>query len=590
MLEIEGQKPDPVIPPTTLYGLFHIVSAFHWDDVVVSEKELTYTCGDLKRDALTLAQALTELGIKEGDVVSTYTARSMYANIVFFFATNCMGAKACIHDERISQKTLLDYCDEFHSSVLITYQKSEKWINSVKRQSGALEHVINITASFDEKNFDESILETFYLDGERVTDIAAHSSKKFLVHILGSHLEALYSFTSGSTSGPKPMAFTNENLLAAAIISKEASDVQIHDEILHTWMSYVRLDCPYGLVVSVLAPICGGGEVITTPDINDQNLAYYFGKNPNTIFGIPLLLESLVKMLKSGFEMSGLKMFASGGERMDSQLWTEANETFRAHGLEVRIANGYGVGEALGMISTAVGNIANNPDSVGKIPAGVHVMIIDQELFEEQGIVRELGFDEEGLLCVTGKHILTRYVNRPDLDAKKSIHVEQTKFSLKFGQFSLNWNENVRFVVTGDRASVTKEGYITLIGRADFFINNRPEKVYCGRVRIAVEQSPLVNECYVVGGPDPELKNVAYAYVVPRDGVAGTATDRAKIIQDANKPFEINGIEFNLEPYELPKHIFFLKSLPMTTKDKIDLVKLGEFAENYAKVTYPEYV
>ena len=147
-------------------------------------------------------------------------------------------------------------------------------------------------------------------------------------------------------------------------------------DISRKWLSdYVKLDCPYGLVVSTLAPICGGGEVIMTPDINDDNLDYYIGKNPNTIFGVPTLLEAM-PTLKETTDISNLKMFASGGERLEKATSLAALDLFKSRGIkDIKISNGYGVGEALGLISTAVGGSAYNPDSVGIVPAGVHVMV-----------------------------------------------------------------------------------------------------------------------------------------------------------------------------------------------------------------------
>ena len=158
------------------------------------------------------------------------------------------------------------------------------------------------------------------------------------------------------------MVFTNKNLIASAIYSKVASAVKMWDKELHTWMDYVKFDCPYGLVVSTLAPICGGGEVIVTPDIDDSNLDYYMGKSSNTIFGVPPLLEAM-PLLKESTDISGLKMFASGGERLEKSASLSALEFFKSRGLNnVKISNGYGTGEILGLISTAVGNTAYNPE------------------------------------------------------------------------------------------------------------------------------------------------------------------------------------------------------------------------------------
>ncbi len=557
MLKIKNQKRDPAVPLVSMYALFNLSSFCHWNDIVANEKELNFTRRDLKRDIKILAKAFLALGIKKSDIITIYTGRSIYENIVIFFAANRLGAITAFIDEKTTRDTLLRHVEEFKSPLLITYKKSPGRIKDLKKDAKSVKNIINLTADFDEPNFETTILETFMLGKTPLTKIAEKHRGHVPKNLFAANREALISFTSGSTSGPKPMVFTNKNLIADAIYSKVASNVKMWDKNLHTWMSYVHFDCPYGLVVSVLAPICGGGEVILTPDINETNLDYYIGKNPNTIFGIPPLLEALPKVLSKDTDISNLKMFASGGERLEKELSLAALDFFKSRGLKnVKISNGYGVGEALGLISTAVGTAAYNPDSVGRIPAGTHVMVLDPETGEE------LDFGKTGILYCTGKHMLNRYYNRPELDDDKIIKIH-----------------GKRFVKTGDLAYVTEAGYITLVGRATFFINNLPAKVYYEVVRMAVSKSELVKKCYVVKGPDAKLKLAAYAFVVTQDGVGHNNQIRREIIKKATEPFSLGKRRITLKPYEIPRKVVFLDDLPLTQANKTDFRKLERMAK-----------
>ncbi len=556
MLKIKGQKRDPLVPPISISALFNLSSFRHWKDIVANEKELNFTRKDLRRDRKILAKAFLALGIKKGDIITIYTGRSIYDNLVIFFAANKIGAVTAFIDEKTTRDTLLHHVEEFNSPLLITYKKSPGRIKDLKKDAKSIKNVINLTSDFNNPNFETTILETFMLGKTPITKIAEKHKGHVPNHTFAANREALISFTSGSTSGPKPMVFTNKNLIASAIYSKVASNVKMWDKELHTWMSYVHFDCPYGLVVSALAPICGGGEVILTPDIDETNLDYYIGKNPNTIFGIPPLLEALPKVLSKKTDISNLKMFASGGERLEKDLSLAALDFFKSRGIKnIKISNGYGVGEALGLISTAVGTAAYNPDSVGRIPAGVHVMVLDPETGEE------LNFGKTGILYATGKHILNRYYNRPELNDEKIIKIK-----------------GKRFVKTGDLAYVSENGYITLVGRATFFINNLPAKVYYEVVRTAVSKSDLVKKCYVVKGPDEKLKLSAYAFVVTQDGVGHNNQIRREIIKKATEPFYLGKRRITLKPYEIPRKVIFLDDLPLTKANKTDFRKLEKMA------------
>ena len=565
MLKIKNQKRDPSVPPVSIYALFTLSSFRHWDDIVANQKELDFTRRELKQDIYTLAKAFLQLGLKKGDIITVATGRSMYESILIFLTANRLGMVVAFLDEKTARDTLLHYLDEFNSPLLITYKASHKRIKDLKHDAKTVKHIINLNGrtvdeagpdDTQEEDIDFHALDGFILNGRPITTVA----EKYHGHVpkitFGANREALISFTSGSTSGPKPMVFTNKALIASAIYSKVASDVKMWDKELHSWMSYVHFDCPYGLVVSVIAPICGGGEVILTPDIDDTNLDYYIGKNPNTIFGIPPLLETMPS-LKEDTDISELKMFASGGERLEKSASLAALDFFKSRGLKnIKISNGYGVGEALGLISTAVGNRTYNPDSVGQIPAGVHVMVLDPDTGEE------LNFSKTGILYVTGKHILSRYYNRPELTDDKIITIHGKKF-----------------VKTGDLAYVTETGFITLVGRATFFINNLPAKVYYEVVRAAVSKSDLVKKCYVVKGPDPKLKLAAYAFVVTNDGVGHNDATRKQIIATAAEPFNLGRRRIILKDYELPHKVIFLDDLPLTKANKTDFRKLERMAK-----------
>lgn len=556
MLKIKGKKSNPSVPKISISTLYDISCFKHMNDIVANEKELNYTRRDLKRDRDLLAKAFLNLGIKKGDIIMVATGRSTYANIVIFFAANRIGATVSFLDEKSTRDTLIHYLDEFQSPLLITFKKSPGRIKELKKDAKSVKNIINLNLNFDEKTFEKTILENFEIGKSNILKYAEKFKGHLPKNIFKPKSEALISFTSGSTSGPKPMVFTNENLIASAIYSKVASNVKMWDKELHTWMSYVKFDCPYGLVVSVLAPILGGGEVILTPDINDDNLNYYINKNPNTIFGIPPLLEALPKVLDEDTDISNLKMFASGGERLEKDLSLSALDFFKSRNIKVKISNGYGVGEALGLISTAVGTAAYNPDSVGRIPAGVDVMVLDPETGEE------LGFNKTGILYVTGKHLLNRYFNRPELDEEKIIYRNKKKF-----------------VKTGDLAYVSENGYITLVGRATFFINNLPAKVYYEVVRAAISKSDLVKKCYVVKGPNKKLKLAPYAFVVTKEGIGKNNNIRRQIMKTATEPFTLGRRRITLKPYELPTKIIFLDDLPLTRADKTDFRKLEQMAK-----------
>ncbi|MBR6505837.1 acyl--CoA ligase [Candidatus Saccharibacteria bacterium] len=563
MLKIKHQKKDPIVPPLSISALFNLSSFRHWDNVVINQKEFDFTRRELKHDRKVLAKAFLALGIKKGDIITVATSRSMYENVLIFLAANKIGALVSYFDEKNSRDTILHYLDEFKSPLLITYKYGPKRIKEIKQNAKSVKHVINMDGEMIRLgNIDDNqteIIEMSALDGmwvgkQKITKIADSYHGHIPKNIFGGNNEALITFTSGSTSGPKPMVFTNKALIAAALFSKAASGIKMWDKEVTNWFSFVKFDCPYGLWTSTMTPIIGGSKVTLTPDIDETNLAYYFSKDISVVQAVPLLFETLPKALPENLDLSSVKMCISGGERLEKRASLEIADFFKAHGATVKMCNGYGVGECLGSITVAVGS-TYHPDTVGRVVPGAHVAVLDTETGNE------LGFGQTGLLHVTGKHLLSRYYNRPELTKEKFKVIKGRKY-----------------VNTGDLAAVSETGFVNLVGRATFFINSLPDKVYYEVVRAAVAKSDLVNKCYVVKGPDKKLRYAAYAFVVTRKGVGHNNETRRQIVKDSTQPFYIGKRRIILKSYEIPRKVIFLDDLPLTRANKTDFRKLEKMA------------
>ena len=547
MLKIKNQKRDPLVPPISISALFSLSCFRHNDDIVIDQKDLTFTRREVKRDRKILAKAFLELGVKSGDVITITNGRPVYENILVFLAANKIGAAVVFFDEDTPKDTLIRYIDEFKSSVIVTRLKTSGRIKSLKNSTKSIKYVVNFDGT--------STLEGATVGRTSILKIAERYKGRVPRNIFSAKKRALITFTSGSTSGPKPLSFTNKALVAGAIYNKTAAKVKMWDKNVHSWMQFVKFNYPYGLWVSTMSPILGGGKVILTPDIDQTNFDFYFSKNPDTVFGVPALVELLEKYLSPEIELNNLKMFASGGERLDPEVAERLINLLKEHGARATLCNGYGLGEVLGLISTSVGQ-TYHPGTVGKIPAGVHVMILDPETGEE------LGFNKTGVIYVNGKHMLTEYCGRPEMNEEKFIT-----------------SRGRRYLNTGDIASVSPTGFVSLVGRSIFFINNIPAKVYYEYVRGALIRSDLIKSCYVVKGPDPKLENAAYAFVVLKEGVPKNNTTRRAIVKTAAEPYYIGRDKIVLKPYEIPRKVIFLDELPLTNADKIDLRKLEKMAK-----------
>lgn len=542
MLKIKHQKRPPLVPPISISALFSLSCFGHNNDIVVDQKDLTFTRAEMKRDRKTMARALMQLGIRKGDIITVASGRPVYENLVLFLAANQIGAAVSFFDEATPRSTILQYLEEFKSSLLVVHEKTDSKIKKYKKDVKTLKNVINFDGT--------STLEGATVGKTSIPQLAEKYRGHVPKNIFGARNIALITFTSGSTSGPKPLTFTNNALVSGAIYNKTAAKVKMWDKRIHTWMQFVKFNYPYGFWVSTMSPILGGGKVILTPDIGTDNFDYYMAKNPDTIFAVPALVELLEKYLSPDVNMDHVKMFASGGERLDPEVAERAIKLLAEHGAHAVLCNGYGLAEVLGLISTSVGQ-TYHPGTVGKVPAGVNIMIVDPETGDE------LDFSHVGMIYVNGKHMLKEYYNRPEMNEDKFVKIR-----------------GKRYLITGDFASVSPTGFVTLVGRSRFFINNVPAKVYYEYVRAAVMRSDLVKTCQIVKGPDAKFESAAYAFVVLKDGIPKNNATRRAIMKTATETFNIGRDRITLKPSEIPRKVIFMDELPQTVASKVDFRRL----------------
>jgi acetyl-CoA synthetase len=113
---------------------------------------------------------------------------------------------------------------------------------------------------------------------------------------------------------------------------------------------------------------------------------------------------------------------------------------------------------------------------------------------------------------------------------------------------------------TGDTALMDADGYLWYQGRSDDVFKSAGYRIGPSEIENCLVKHPAVANAAVVPKPDPERGAVVKAYVVLAPGFAGDAALVGALQR------HVRGL---LAPYEYPKEIEFIDSLPMTTTGKV---------------------
>ncbi len=124
---------------------------------------------------------------------------------------------------------------------------------------------------------------------------------------------------------------------------------------------------------------------------------------------------------------------------------------------------------------------------------------------------------------------------------------------------------------TGDMAVMDEDGYLWYQGRSDDMFKAAGYRIGPSEIENCLVKHPAVANAAVVPKPDAERGAVVKAYVVLATGHAASA----QLIEELQR--HVRG---KLAPYEYPKDIEFIDSLPMTTTGKVQrrILRLQEEA------------
>jgi fatty-acyl-CoA synthase len=195
------------------------------------------------------------------------------------------------------------------------------------------------------------------------------------------------------------------------------------------------------------------------------------------------------------YDLSSLQQLATGGAMTSPALKRDLLELLP----HVMIVDGYGASETGGMAFGASTKGAETQKFSGA--AGAVVLSEDRSRFLAPG-------DEEiGWTARVGR-VPLGYLHDPDA-------TERT-FPIVAGR---------RLAVPGDRATITTDGTMVLLGRDSLVINSGGEKIFVEEVEEAIRRHPDVLDALVVGRPSERFGQEVVALVQLRPGTSLAGAD-----------------------------------------------------------------
>lgn len=305
---------------------------------------------------------------------------------------------------------------------------------------------------------------------------------------------AVVLFTSGTTSRPKAVELTHNNLTSYITGTVEYGSADPAD---------AALICvpPYHIagVGAALSNLYAGRKMVYLPQFDpDEWVRLVRHEGVTTATVVPTMLDRIVSVLEAGpVELPTLRNLAYGGSKVALPLVRKALALLP----HVGFVNAYGLTETsstiavLGPDDHRTALAATDPGGARRLASvGQPVPGIEVQIRAEDGTV--LGPGETGELFVRGDQVSGRYTDIGSvLDAQ--------------GWFP-----------TKDVAMLDEDGYLYIGGRSDDTIIRGGENIAPAEIEDVLVEHPDVRDCVVVGPEDPEWGQIIVAVVVPAEGAA----------------------------------------------------------------------
>lgn len=458
---------------------------------------------DADRESARMAAWLRDQGLKAGDRVTVQVEKSVE---MLWLYLACLRAGLVFHplNTAYSASELEYFLGNARPALVVCSPAAEELMQGlVARQgSGAV-----VTLGVDR-------------DGTLMEGLQGYSGYFEGVESAPDDMAALL-YSSGTTGRPKGIMLTHQNLGSNAETLVEAWGFTEADVLLHA----LPIFHVHGLFVAISCVLMSGASMHWLPKFDvSQVLANL--PHSTVMMGVPTYYTRL--LADAGFGTShcrNMRLFISGSAPLLAETFNEFEQR-----------TGHCILERYGMSETGM-NTSNplvgerRPGTVGPALPGVEVRVVD-----DSGAV--LGCGLIGDLQVRGPNVFKGYWQMPEKTAE---------------DFTADG-----FFNTGDMATISDDGYVSIVGRSKDMVICGGLNVYPKEIELVIDELPGVIESAVIGVSHPDFGEAVVAVVV--------ADSSAPVPQESAI---IAACKDQLANFKIPKRVVFVEQLPRNTMGKV---------------------
>ncbi len=484
----------------------YLGSAIRYPDrLAICDDRGTLTFGEVQERTNSLARALAQEGVKQGDGVAIM-CRNHRGFIDITVACSKLGANALYLNTAFAGPQITDVLAR-ENPVAVVYDEEfagliEEGAAGRKRLIAWQEEGPAATGSADPRI--EELIEQG--DGRELDP----PSEKGRVVIL----------TSGTTGTPKGAARKQPDSLepVASLFSKiplrARQTTMIAAPMFHSWgFAHFTLALPLASTLVLRRRFDPEDTLRATAQTRASALAL-----------VPVMLQRIMDLgpeVLARYDLSALRIISLSGSALPGELATRAMDAFG----DV-LYNLYGSTEVAWATIATPADLRAAPGTAGLPPLGTVVKLLD-----EHG--HEVPRGQSGRIFVANEMMFEGYTGGGGKEIIEGL------------------------MSTGDVGHLDSGGRLFVDGRDDEMIVSGGENVFPREVEDLLSDHPQIEEAAVVGVPDTEFGQRLKAFIVLREG--------AELSDAQVKDY----VKQNLARYKVPRDVLFMDELPRNATGKI---------------------
>ena len=485
-----------------------------------------YTYSNLYSRTMKLADAITQLGIQQGEVIGTFSSNN-HQHLELCFAIPISGSVIHPLNIKLSPVQLSKIIREADDKIIfVDGMIYDKYVNLCNQIEGIYSIVFNLQNSQNELSCEYEKLLT-------------NARDNYTTDIQDENMAMALCYTSGTNGEPKGVLYTHRSMLLHTLAVNQADVFGLTEA--DVVMPLVPLYHAMGWGLHYAAMFVGADLVLTDP-INQHIIDLIAETKVTVAAGVPTLWRKLIpELLKRKNDVPSLQRIIVGGEPMPEDLI----EIFEKE-LNIEIRHAWGMTE---MSPTGTFSILKKKHQKlsyeekyeikalqGQPIPGVQLRLVD----ENQCILPNDG------ICVGEVQV-------------KSPWTANSYFKNGFDD-SLTKDGWLR---TGDLATINEDGYMKIVDRSKSLIKSGGESISPMELEAALLKHPLVTDSSVVGISDEKWGERPIAVVAISD-------------QDSDDISEIlrEHLSKDFPKFWIPDKFVIVEKIPKTGSGKTDKVAI----------------